>query len=256
MNWREAYEGPLIRLPFLRDKRAEREYPPDMNVLRLWPGLPDAPESGWFKPVDYPLGPRKASRYLCELEGLDADFLRGAQNRALAGENKNSRRERDELEDLRHFEVGGETAVQGQREAAARLEAQKFLLWIWLAQGRAAEIALLAEKFAQSAAEFTRILAKGEDEAPEPLDGSLALDDSIWPSWQSVLTNALYFLPEGTAIFAEGQMRRELLQGLEFAETDCGGIYCSQAKVADLLEREERKLPPSHKRKLTVLVFG
>lgn len=255
MKWRQEFGVPVVRMPFLRGKEAEKDFPVNLNVVRLWPGLPNAPENGWHKPNDYPLDPIKAGKLLAELEALDADFLRRAQNRASPWENRCLRREREELEDLRFFECGGKCSSNADKEVAARLEAQKFLLWIWAAQARAVEIALLAEKFARSAAQFTQTLAKGEEVPPEPFDGSITLDEGIWPSWKSVLTNALYFLPEKAAIFVEGKMRRELLPLLEFEDTAWEGIVFCEAKVADILEREERKLPPNHKRKLGVLAF-
>lgn len=255
MKWGQEFGAPVIRLPYLRGKMAEKAFPANLNVVRLWPGLPDAPENGWHKPRDYPLAPDMARKLLTELEALDVDYLQRAQNRAAVWENRCLRRDEEELEDLRIFECGETRPPNGKSDAPARLEAQKFLLWIWVAQGRAHEIAQLAEKFAQGAAEFTRALARGEDIPPEPCTGSLALDESIWPSWKSVLVNALYFLPEKTAVFVEGKMRGELMELFEFDETDYDEIVFCSANVADILEMDESRLPKSHKRKLSLLAF-
>lgn len=246
----------IIRLPYLLPGTEERGLPAGLRPLYLWPGMPEVPSEGYLVPQNYPLSPLMARKFLTELEALDADLLSQTRNRAIARENNASRQRRQEMEDIAFFEKEGACGETGKQGEDLCLEAQKFLLWIWMAQSRALEIASLANKFGKSAAIFSQVLAEGEDAIPSPLAGEIYLDAHIWPSWKSVLYNALFFVPPQTAIFTEGAMRSDMLETYDFAESSIDGIVMAAASVEKMLDVADEKLPSGHRRQILLLAIA
>lgn len=256
-NGESAKSGLLVvRLPWLREMPAcfgSGKY--EMSGLcRLWPGLNNIPAGYWHKPDNYPLEPEIAQKFLADLEDLDADELAYAQNLGIAVENARNASAMAEMADLSAF-ANGNPHNSDVGEELALLQAHKALIWIWLAQGRAAEIANLAESFGQKAAQFSGILAEGEDTPPAMPDAGISLDENIMPSWQTVFLNAVRFLPPDAAIFAEGPMRADLLERENFepAPEFGEGICHTQLPLWKIVGN--RRLPALFERTIRVFTF-
>ena len=250
----------VVRLPYLR------EMPEGFDCLasgirglcRLWPGFPDMPAGDWFCPACLPMEPNLAKKYLADLESLGADDLATAQNQALATENARLANQLCEMDELAGFEKDGIFARTRKNEDLVLAQAHKTLLWIWLAQTRACEIARLAENFGQSAAAFSDVLAEGEEITPPGLDGGISLDESILPSWQTVFLNAALFLPQEAVIFAEGPMRADLLERENFRPSpEFGESICEATlPVHQIAAIAEQRLPKALSRPVRVIVFN
>lgn len=250
----------VVRLPYLREMPAgfgglARGI---RGLCRLWPGLPDMPAGDWFCPAGLPLEPGLAKKYLEDLESLGADDLATAQNQALATENARLANQLCEMDELAGFEKDGIFTRSRKTEDIILAQAHKTLLWIWLAQTRACEIASLAENFGQSAAAFSDILAAGEEIMPPRLDGALGLDESILPSWQTVFLNAVLFLPQEAVIFAEGPMRGDLLERENFRPSpEFGESLCEATlPVHQIVAIAEQRLPKALCRPVRVITFN
>lgn len=251
--------GIVVRLPYLRTMPAAfgsltHKIP---GLCRLWPGLPEMPLEDWFCPDGLPLEPDLAQKYLADLENLDANDLACVQNQALAEENARALDNLSEMDELAAFEQAGIFAKSRKEENLALVQAHKTLLWIWLAQKRAGEIARLAQNFGQSAAIFSNIMAEGEDCPPPGLDGSISLDESILPSWKTVFLNAALFLPEGAIVFAEGPMRADLLEREIFGPAPEFGknIGAATLPAYSIVEAEKSRLPAALNRMFRVITF-
>lgn len=247
----------VVRLPYLREMPAGFGGLAKgiQGLCRLWPGLPDRPAGGWFCPPGLPLEPGLAKKYLADLEYLGADDLATAQNQALAAENARLANQLSEMDELAGFEKDGIFAKSGKGEDLLLAQAHKTLLWIWLAQTRACEIARLAANFAQSATAFSAILAEGEEIAPPRLEGCIGLDEGILPSWQTVFLNAALFLPLEAIIFAEGPMRADLLERENFEPApEFGGAICEATlPIHRIVAIAEKRLPKALSRSIRVI---
>lgn len=247
----------VVRLPWLREMPAcfdslKMELP---GLCRLWPGLGEIPAGNWHEPANYPLKPDIAQKYLADLEALDADALACARNLGLVTENAKTAGNLAEMADLAAFASGGDTHESGIGDEIALVQAHKTLIWIWLAQGRAAEIASLAESFGQKAARFSDILAEGEENpAPAPV-GEIGLDEKIMPSWQAVFLNAMRFLPQDAAIFAEGPMRSALLERETFEPAPEFGNGIGKALLPLWRVAGSRRLAPLFQRSALVYTY-
>ena len=81
-------------------------------------------------------------------------------------------------------------------------------------------LGFLARRYADNAGRLTAALGVEEDERPRGLPflgASIALDPSLVPPWRLAAANAAYFLPGDAALAAEGPMRADLLERLDFS---------------------------------------
>ena len=228
-----------LRLPFLRGP-LPRGLDPDSSsapawpgALRLWPGLPDdlcavhdaaAPACGRHRPSNYPFSEREAAACLADLRQMDVAALSGLPlGAAVAGNARNARQQAElaALKDLDRLDGATPPAADAaRRERLEREQAQKTLLWLWLQEERLAELADLARRYADNAGRLTAALGVEEDERPRGLPflgASIALDPSLVPPWRLAAANAAYFLPGDAALAAEGPMRADLLERLDFS---------------------------------------
>ena len=203
------------------------------GALRLWPGLPDAP-ANYFCPDKYPFSPREAQVCLGDLQQMGDAALSGLPvGAAAAAGNSRAARRASEMALLKGLgSSDGDTAAALAAEAArkeqlALSQAQKALLWAWLQEERLVDLAELTTQFAQNAGGLTAALGIDPDDldglAPDALTGDLvrlcspiALDASLVPPWRLVTANALYFVPADAPLIAEGPMREDLLELLDF----------------------------------------
>lgn len=208
----------IVRLPWLCEMPevlATSKY--EMaGLCRLWPGLPDMPSGSWHRPANFPIKPEHAQKYLADLASLEVMDLAYAQNLDLAADNLKQANNLAEMAELACFEQEGKAKSSKINEDLALIQAHKTLLWIWLSQNRACEIAKLTQIFSQKADSFSAILAEGEETIPPKLDGQISIDEAIFPSWQTVFLNAMRFLDPEITIFAEGSMRLDLLERENF----------------------------------------
>jgi hypothetical protein len=203
--------------------------------VRLWPGLPHAPVSGWYCPEDWPFTPGQALACLSDMQQMGQAALSGLCVGSFAAGN-NARLSRQESEaaarDALNASLGDMDAVHAAasaREALiARQQAQKILLWAWQQEERLADLSGLLADFTEQETRLAAVLAgeEGDSSMPEsaaessPEDaGALGLqvDRDLLPSWRLVLSSALHFVPDGTLIAAEGDMAEELLDVLDFS---------------------------------------
>lgn len=232
-----------LRLPFLRGP-LPRGLDPDASsapawpgALRLWPGLPDAlcigdapadaaagPNPARYRPVDYPFSQREAAACLADLRQMDAAALSGLPLGAAVAGNARNARQLAELAALQELDgrngPAPAAAESARRERLGREQAQKALLWLWLQEERLAELADLARRYADNAGRLTAALGVEEDESPRllPFGGaSIALDPALVPPWRLAAVNAAHFLPGDAAVAAEGPMRADLLERLDFS---------------------------------------
>lgn len=231
-----------LRLPFLRgplpqgldpDAASAPAWP---GALRLWPGLPDAlcivdavadaaaPAPGRYRPADYPFSPREAAACLADLRQMDRAALSGLPLGAAVGGNARNARQLAELAALKDLDgldgTAPSSAEMARRERLEREQAQKALLWLWLQEERLAELADLARRYADNAGRLSAALGVEEDERPRGLPflgASIALDPALVPPWRLAAANAAYFLPREAALAAEGPMRADLLERLDFS---------------------------------------
>ena len=222
-----------LRLPFLRDSlpditRSYGQAPHWPGALRLWPGLPqqeDISLEGRYCPPDYPFSPAQARACLEDLRSMDAAALSGLPLEATAECNARTGRLITEMASLKSLNTHAENqntraaeAVQQQR--LEREQAQKALIWLWLQEERLAELVSLTARFAQTTRALNTVLEEGENprQGLSFLGPELSLDLSLVPPWRLSVINAACFLPEGSAILAEGQMREDLLERLSFTQ--------------------------------------
>lgn len=223
------HETLCIRLPLLRgplpgpENKAGPAWP---GALRLWPGLPDCPDTGWHCPEDYPFTPREAAACLADLRQLSQTALSALPVGAAAPGNARAARQAVEMALLKNLHgLSPDEAQKAKRAEAARRtrlereQAQKALLWFWLQEEYLAELAELTRRCAEKAENLTTALCPEEDDAVRPLPGSAAglpLDQGLAPPWRAAAANAAYFLPDNVALAVEGPMRASLLELLEF----------------------------------------
>ncbi|WP_022656538.1 hypothetical protein [uncultured Desulfovibrio sp.] len=228
-----------LKLPFLRGP-LPRGLAPDSfpapawpGALRLWPGLPDdlcavddaaAPVHSRYRPSNYPFSEREAAVCLADLRQMDVTALSGMPLGAAAAGNARNARQHAELAALKDLDrLGGAASPATEaacRERLEREQAQKTLLWLWLQEERLAELAELARRYADNANRLAAALSVEGDEYPcglPFLGASIALDPSLVPPWRLAAANAAYFLPEDAALAAEGPMRADLLERLDFS---------------------------------------
>ena len=228
-----AFETPAQ--PNLAPATGAESAPQWSGALRLWPGLPDAP-ANYFCPDKYPFSPREAKACLGDLQQMGEAALSGLPvGAAAAAGNSRAARRASEMALIKGLDSsGGDTAAALAAEAArkeqlALSQAQKALLWAWLQEETFAELAELTASFAHNAGGLTAALGVDPDEdldgfTPDALTGDLvrlgspiALDTSLVPPWRLVTANALYFVPADAPLIAEGPMREDLLDILDFA---------------------------------------
>ena len=228
-----AFETPAQ--PNLAPATGAESAPQWSGALRLWPGLPDAP-ANYFCPDKYPFSPREAKACLGDLQQMGDAALSGLPvGAAAAAGNSRAARRASEMALIKGLDSsGGDTAAALAAEAArkeqlALSQAQKALLWAWQQEETFAELAELTASFAHNAGGLTAALGVDPDEdldglAPDALTGDLvrlgspiALDTGLMPPWRLVTANALYFVPADAPLIAEGPMREDLLDILDFA---------------------------------------
>lgn len=185
-----------IRLPFLRNIQ---NLP--FEAKKLWPGLSDYDEQSWMP--DYPFNPRMADAILAEMRICDPDRLL----QMLTASLDNNASLQAELHDLAKF--AGNAPVCDDLCASMRKQAQKVLLWRWLQEGLLTEIESLSKDLAKSSRNLAKIL-HGEDREGINVDPALTIP------WQTVLLNALVFIPDDAVIFVEGSMATDLREVVEF----------------------------------------
>lgn len=223
------HETLCIRLPLLRGPLPgpeNKDGPAWPGALRLWPGLPECPDTGWHCPEDYPFTPREAAACLSDLRQLSRTALSGLPVGAAAAGNARAARQAAEmalLKNLRGLSPGEEQkAKRAEAARRARLEreqAQKALLWFWLQEEYLAELAELSCRCAEKAKNLTAALGVEEDDAAPAAPASatgLPLDQGLVPPWRAAAANAAYFLPADVALAVEGPMRAALLEMLQF----------------------------------------
>ena len=228
-----AFETPAQ--PNLAPATGAESAPQWSGALRLWPGLPDAP-ANYFCPDKYPFSPREAKACLGDLQQMGDAALSGLPvGAAAAAGNSRAARRASEMALIKGLDSSdGDTAAALAAEAArkeqlALSQAQKALLWAWQQEETFAELAELTASFAHNAGGLTAALGVDPDEdldglAPDALTGDLvrlgspiALDTGLMPPWRLVTANALYFVPADAPLIAEGPMREDLLELLDFA---------------------------------------
>lgn len=228
MNETLCIRLPLLRgpLPGLSPGPENKNDPTWPGALRLWPGLPDCPDTGWHCPEDYPFTPREAAACLLDLRQMSQTALSGLPVGAAMTGNARAARQAAEMALLKN--LGGLSPGEEQKarraEAArrARLEreqAQKTLLWFWLQEEYLAELAELTLRCAEKEENLTAALGVEGDDAVRSLPAPAArvpLDQGLVPPWRAAAANAAYFLPDNVALAVEGPMRAALLEMLEF----------------------------------------
>lgn len=205
------------------------------GALRLWPGLPDVPTAGRFRPENYPFSPQEAAACLTDLQRMGEAALSGLPVGAVAAGNPRAARRDSELALIERLSgSAGDTAAALAAEAARkdlleRRQAQKVLLWVWQQEERLADLAVLSARFTRQAGGLTAALGVEPDEnmadvTPDVLtedlvrlDAPIAMDAGLVPPWRLVTANALYFLPLDAPIAVEGDMREDLLDLLDFS---------------------------------------
>lgn len=215
--------GPLPGLPSGPENKGGPAWP---GALRLWPGLPDCPDTGWYCPEDYPFTPREAAACLSDLRQMSQTALSGLAVGAAAAGNARAARQAAEMALLKNLHGLSPSEEQKARRAEAarrarleREQAQKALLWFWLQEEYLAELAELSRRCAEKAENLTAALGVEGEEALRPLPASAAripLDQGLVPPWRAAAANAAYFLPDNVALAVEGPMRDALLEMFEF----------------------------------------
>ena len=227
-----AFETPAQ--PNLAPATGAESAPQWSGALRLWPGLPDAP-ANYFCPDKYPFSPREAQACLGDLQQMGDAALSGLPvGAAAAAGNSRAARRASEMALIKGLDssdgnpAAALAAEAARKEQLALSQAQKALLWAWLQEGTFAELAELTTRFAHDAGGLTAALGVDPDEdldgfTPDALTGDLvrlgspiALDTSLVPPWRLVTANALYFVPADAPLIAEGPMREDLLELLDF----------------------------------------
>lgn len=243
-----------IRLPFLRGP-----LPPELDAsvaamprapgaLRLWPGhgAPggEAP-AGWHWPSGYPFGMAEAAALLAAFAALDARDLAGERDAADRARQERRARELGEMADLAAFAQSPDEAADRHGDSTARIaaeQAQKLLLWLWLQEGRLAELAELAAGCARGLGHLARGFGEGEGGEPEPAprDADVPLHPGLIPPWRVAVASAAPFLGGETVFFVEGPMRGELLDSLDFhpAPEWAGPLGCAPEDAERLVAAE------------------
>lgn len=253
---------PCIRLPFLRgplpvsgveEADAPAASAPQAGpaaALLLWPGLPNIPQQGLYCPADYPFSQREAAACLEDLRQMGDAALSGLPVGATAAGNPRAARRASEMALLR--ELGGadnDAALKAEAARKLRIEreqAQKALIWVWLQEERMAELADMARTLAQKSSVFTHSLGLDGGEAGEAneltspgahagagiLGAPISLDLGLMPPWKMVTANAMYFLPPGLPILAEGAMAEDLQEELDFVPA-ADSALAADAALAD-----------------------
>ena len=253
---------PCVRLPFLRGpltvSGVEKAYAPAASApqagpaaaLLLWPGLPNTPQQGLYCPADYPFSQREAAACLEDLRQMGDAALSGLPVGVTAASNPRAARRASEMALLR--EIGGadnEAALKAEAARKLRIEleqAQKALIWAWLQEERMGELADMAQTLAQKSSVFTRSLGLDETDAGEAkeltspgayagagiLGAPISLDLGLMPPWKMVTANAMYFLPPGLPILAEGAMAEDLQEELDFVPV-ADSALAADAALAD-----------------------
>lgn len=253
---------PLVcQLPYLRGPLAwgGEQSPVFARALRLWPGLPIAQPSaalGHFVPQDYPFDPAQAAACLADFENmaqLGRDAATSAQRNAATA---NEMKEMASIGALAHAAGAEASPASAASAAQARLmreQAQKALLWIWLQEGRLADMASLASRYAKTSETLAAALDGADDDKAGllPPDSPIALDRRLLPPWRLVLASALPFLPTDAVLLAEGDMREELLEqsGFQPAPDHAGQCGCdadTAKRLVALTASPAQVLGPTH----------
>lgn len=247
-----------LRLPFLRgplpqgldpDAASAPAWP---GALRLWPGLPDdlcitpaAPAPARYRPTNYPFSRREAAACLADLRQMDMAALSGLPLGAAVTDNARHARRLAELAALKELDgldqAAPPAAAAARRERLEREQAQKVLLWLWLQEERLAELAELARRYADNAGRLSAALGAGEDDHPcaLPFPGaSITPDPALVPPWRPAAANAAYFLPGEVALAAEGPMRADLLEQLDFSPAPhyAALLGCPPEKAGEIVQ--------------------
>lgn len=214
-----------IRLPLLHPRGGRTE----PWAMRLSCGAGDGGE-GFFCP-DYPMTGAEAQSFLAGLRGLDARDLEGMRLAASRGLMARQVRKADEMAALASFSQSGSAGDSQQSAWKAMLEhAQQLLLWCWLLEEKALEIAAMEARCQEAG----QSLLNGLWERPEPAAAqSVALDDRLLPPWRVCLANALLFLPGDAHILAEGALAEELAGRLEMRP--CREVAGAEPYPGDML---------------------
>lgn len=195
-----------VRLPYLRCKQ---KLP--FRALRLCPGLPDDKVCDLSYQPHYPYKPAQAAAILTDMRGYGADELRQMTTLETGMALQGELGLRNELHEIARF-AGYATTHAEKSELVAR-QAHKILLWRWLYEELHEEMAALESDYERKTTELAACFQDENISAPENRLEHVGLPEA---GWRSVLANALVFLPDNVAIFAEGCMAEELLEMLDF----------------------------------------
>lgn len=251
----------LVALPFLHDMAAisgpgTLPAPQWSGAVRLWPGLPNPPETGWLCPDAYPFTPPEALACLTALSDMGRVAATGLPLGLSATTNATAARHATEtalLEGLQ--EASGDVdaaraAEQACRDRLARQQAHKMLLWAWQQEESLQELVCLAARFAASADELATALGDARDRSPDDrgaltedlarLDTPLVVDQGLLPAWRLVVANALFFLPTEAAVALEGVAREDALELLDFSPAP---MWRKALTATDAVETLEARAP-------------
>ena len=222
----------LVALPWLHGPLPDAVGPLWSQALRLWPGLPGVPATGWFCPSEYPFTPQEAAACAEDIRRMGNDALSGLPLVISTVDTKTDIRIAAETALLAALDAsGGDTgaaraAEAVHRELLARQQAQKILLWVWQQEEYMLELSRLAARFASTADSLTTSLGAesdgegfGTDVLTEDfvrLSTPITMDTGLAPSWRTVVSNALFFLSPNIAIAMEGPLCENTFERLGF----------------------------------------
>ncbi|MEG2173827.1 MAG: hypothetical protein RRY29_11320 [Desulfovibrionaceae bacterium] len=214
----------LYVLPFLHTALADGSMPAT-GALRLWPGLPDMPSTGYWSAPEYPFAPPRAQECMQQLEALSEAALSGVPMQTLASMDSapEAQKRRKELDDIAAFaNSGASPSPKGPEAVRVMQAAQKALLWAWLLEEKVLEVKKIMGTYVQDAPHVMDALGVEADDDDTVLSLLASLDRSLdnttvmLPPWLMVLENAALFLPDQAFIGVEGGMADELYDRLTF----------------------------------------
>lgn len=214
-------------LPVLHHALAEPILQPlPVTAVRVWPGLPNMPDTGYWVAPDYPFDAAAAQDCLQQLEALSEAALSGVPMQTLASMDSapDTKKRRQELDDIATFARSGAVPASAGPEALKVLQAaQKSLLWAWLLEEKVLEVKNIMGSYAHNAPHLMDALGVEDEDDDKTLSLLASLNSTLdstsvmLPPWPMVLENASLFLPEDACIAVDAAMANELQDRLTFA---------------------------------------
>lgn len=214
-------------LPVLHHALTETTLRPlPVVAVRVWPGLPNMPDTGYWAAPNYPFDAAAAQDCMQQLEALSEAALSGVPMQTLASMDSASdtKKRRQELDDIATFARSGGVTAPAEPEALKVLQAaQKSLLWAWLLEEKVLEVKNIMGNYAHNAPHLMDALGVEDEDDDKALSLLASLNSTLdstslmLPPWSMVLENASLFLPEEACIAVDATMADELQDRLTFA---------------------------------------